>query len=989
MSDKLPAGGNIGPYRILDTVGGGGMAVVYRAEDLRHQRQVAVKVLRPELAAMLGPERFLREISTTANLRHPHILPLYDSGKDEHTGAGALLYYVMPYVDGESLRDRLDREKQLPVDEALRMVREVADALTYAHGRGVVHRDIKPGNILLESGHAVVADFGIARAVDEAGGTRLTETGLAIGTPAYMSPEQAAGERDLDGRADLYSLGCVLYEALAGQPPFTGPTVESVVRQHLSAEPPLVTGLRPGVPEQTAAALRRALAKAPADRYRSVALFVEALRPDDAAPAITATRPRRYGSPWARRLRWAGAAAGLAVVTLLWRGGATVSDSLVAPRIAVLPFAPAAADSALERMGRDLAVTVTADLDGMGELHMVDALTTLAAVEARQAFSLEDAHRLARQLRADRFVHGALTRAGAGLRLDASLYRTGAAAPMARASATAADLPALTDSVTISLLDELWQYEPPAVASLAAVTKSAVPAARRAYLEGELALSRLQMQAAIDAFERAFAEDTTFWWAYWRSMYPRSYRETSAPDTALVRKVVANRSELPEADRLLIEASYVVSPRAERLARLEDLTQRFPRYEPGWWAYANMLVHSGGHHGRTAAETRAALERVLALNPGFVPAWDHLQWVLVLLRDSAGFALATREATRLVGEAGSRDPSSELRVARAQVFSAASSATALFPPDSVSRFVNQFFAGPAYIAEAAAFGPLTDGAAAIQIQLNRATRARAPTPALLALLLQGEALAWASRGAWDSAMGAADQWARTRGGANGELGAYRLAVAGVLLGALQGRDARDRRPRPGGDWSAVHRADLAWLDGVLAYLEQEPEGLASARRRLRGDSAVAAPFLERSLAALSLEAGGDRVGAARALAAVEEEIADRGLIFAVGRRHPTAAVTNRLLAARWFRSSGEDAEAARLLNWHNDATLVELDAWNRSLGWISLLDRAEIRLSAGDSLGAQADFTRFLRQYDLPVPALEPLIERARAGRRRLGEVSR
>ena len=279
-----------GRYAIARELGAGGMATVYLAEDLRHHRRVAIKVLRPELAAAIGPERFVREIETTANLRHPHILPLYDSGE-----AGGFLFYVMPYVEGESLRDRLDREKQLPLDDALLVAREVADALSYAHSRGVVHRDIKPENILLESGHAVVADFGIARAVDAAGGDRLTQTGIAVGTPAYMSPEQGAGSRELDGRSDLYALGCVLYEMLAGQPPFTGPTIESVVHQHLTAEPRAITQIRPAVPAEIAGVLQRALAKNPADRFNPVAQFSDALgRRTAGVPVVVERWPRRW-----------------------------------------------------------------------------------------------------------------------------------------------------------------------------------------------------------------------------------------------------------------------------------------------------------------------------------------------------------------------------------------------------------------------------------------------------------------------------------------------------------------------------------------------------------------------------------------------------------------------------------------------------------------------------------------------------------------------
>ena len=259
-------------YRIERELGKGGMATVYLAEDLRHGRKVAVKVLLPELAAVLGAERFLSEIHVTAALQHPHILPLFDSGQ-----ADGQLFYVMPYIEGESLRSRLDRERQLPIDDALRIAHEVGSALSYAHRHQVIHRDIKPENILLHDGHALVADFGIALAVTSAGGGRLTQTGLSLGTPQYMSPEQATGEREIDARSDLYSLAAVTYEMLASEPPHTGNTMQAVIARMLTERPRSVRSLRPSVPDHVANALDVALERIPADRWNSIDEFESAL----------------------------------------------------------------------------------------------------------------------------------------------------------------------------------------------------------------------------------------------------------------------------------------------------------------------------------------------------------------------------------------------------------------------------------------------------------------------------------------------------------------------------------------------------------------------------------------------------------------------------------------------------------------------------------------------------------------------------------------
>ncbi|HET7603658.1 MAG TPA: protein kinase [Gemmatimonadales bacterium] len=315
-------------YAVERQVGEGGMATVYLARDLKHERQVAIKVLKPELAASIGADRFLREIRVAATLQHPNILGLYDSGEED-----GLLYYVMPFIAGESLRDRLDKDQQLPLHDALQITREAAEALHFAHKHGVVHRDIKPENILLMGGHALVADFGIARAVDEAG-EKLTQTGMAIGTPHYMSPEQSMGSAHVDARSDIYSLGCVLYELLIGQPPFSGPNAMAIIARHSMETVPSLQVVRPSVPDEVEDAVMRALEKTPADRFQTMQEFIDSLAMSEAEATMTRTAARRapgaqrrtptrvtpVGVPARRRTRWVvgGALAALALASGAW-----------------------------------------------------------------------------------------------------------------------------------------------------------------------------------------------------------------------------------------------------------------------------------------------------------------------------------------------------------------------------------------------------------------------------------------------------------------------------------------------------------------------------------------------------------------------------------------------------------------------------------------------------------------------------------------------
>jgi len=320
-------------YRIERELGSGGMATVYLAQDIKHDRLVAVKVLRPELAAVIGADRFLAEIKTTANLQHSHILPLHDSGSVD-----GFLFYVMQYIDGESLRDRLNREHQLPVNESIRLATEVAGALDYAHRHGVVHRDIKPENILLHDGSALVADFGIALAVSTAGG-RMTESGMSLGTPNYMSPEQAMGEREITPRSDVYALGCVTYEMLIGEPPFTGPTAQAIVARVMTDDPRGLTVQRKSIPPHVEAAVHTALSKLPADRFATAAEFAAALndptgRSTIAMPAATRLRQSHWGTT--AIVATVALVAG-AVLGMLLKRNQTVADPSVVRVLMTLP----------------------------------------------------------------------------------------------------------------------------------------------------------------------------------------------------------------------------------------------------------------------------------------------------------------------------------------------------------------------------------------------------------------------------------------------------------------------------------------------------------------------------------------------------------------------------------------------------------------------------------------------------------------------------
>jgi serine/threonine-protein kinase len=484
-------------YAIERELGRGGMATVYLARDLKHPRQVALKVLRPEVAGALGADRFLKEIELVSRLQHPHIVGLLDSGT-----VGDLLYYVMPYIDGESLRHRLDRESQLPLDQAITLAREVAAALGYAHEGGIIHRDIKPENILLSAGQALVADFGIAKALDVAGGEKLTETGLSLGTPHYMSPEQASATRTLDGRSDIYALGCVLYEMLAGAPPFTGPSAQSILARHSVDPVPSLRTVRGTVPAGIEWAITKAMAKVPADRFASAGAFSEALAHPEHAPVPIAKD---------RRLLYVGLAVGV-VALLFGLGGRRMLHGVAggAPTIkslAVLQLADQSGDSVLSDA---ITEALTSDLGRISALRVTARKATLP-----YKASPLPAPQIARALAVDAVLEGGIQRSGDNLRVDLRLI---GAASGRRLWAQRFDQPfanrsSLGDAVSQSLVSALKLPLRSSEGAQLQAPPTANPEAYDAFLRGKIHVrqeNRADDSIAIAMFEHSVALDPNF-----------------------------------------------------------------------------------------------------------------------------------------------------------------------------------------------------------------------------------------------------------------------------------------------------------------------------------------------------------------------------------------------------------------------------------------------------------------------------------------------
>jgi serine/threonine-protein kinase len=608
------------------------MATVYLAHDVRHDRPVALKVLHPELMATLGPERFLREIRLAARLQHPHILGVHDSGE-----AAGRLWYTMPYVEGESLRQRLIREKQLPLGDALQIAQQVLAALGYAHARGVIHRDIKPENILLEAGEAVVADFGIAHALDAAGGERLTETGLALGTPVYMSPEQGAGERGVGARSDIYSLGCVLYEMLAGQPPYTGPSAQAILARRLLDPVPSLHVVRDTVPAGVEQTIAKALAKVPADRFASAAEFAQALSLSPRA------RDGAGGeAKWRRRIFPAAALALVAVIgTVLVRSRATAPSTLDPNLIAVAPFDIVAPP--LQAWSEGLVDVLSRSLDGAGPLRTVAPTVALKRWTGRA--DPASAAALGRRTGAGLVVFGALDRSGAdSLRIRAAVLDVrGKDAPLeVEVRGDTLRMDRLVDSLALALLRELSRTRPVGAVRQSPMGAKSLPALK-AFLQGERFYRRGLWDSAMPQYDRAIALDSTFALAYRRMGWIIGWGSPGAavytPGEEYARRAAALNRGLAPRDSLLILADtlflavgeahwdahepHYFANRRRLFATLAEAQRRYPGDPEVWYALGEARYHIRDPVVTTDEETLDAFDRAIALDPAFAPAYFH------------------------------------------------------------------------------------------------------------------------------------------------------------------------------------------------------------------------------------------------------------------------------------------------------------------------------------------------------------------------------
>ena len=619
-------------YQLDREIGAGGMAHVYLAHDLQHDRDVAIKVLRPELAAALGTERFLREIRIEARLQHPNILPLFESG-----AADGDLYYVMPYVEGETLKERIRNEKQLPLADALQITREVAEALSYAHAHNVIHRDIKPANILLSGTHALVADFGIAKAISEVDEDGLTGTGIAVGTPEYMSPEQGSGDGGADRRSDIYALGCVLYEMLAGQPPFTGRTAQNILARHRLDQASSLRVVRPGVPPEIEQAVEKALAKVPADRYATAAEFSQALD-TPTSPRRAAPREKPPAPRWPRAVV---AAAVLLAGVGIWRLAASRADRTDPNKVMVFPLVDRLPERPESGAGEEVAIMIGSGLEHTEPLKWIDGWTWMDSAQRDNSrlLSARSARSLSRRQGARFYIDGSIVGAGDSATVVLRLNDARADSVLIQASASGSRDPTLFPQLGLRAMVQLL---PALVNPGTAIEPSALtdrrPAAVADWLQGEREYRRSQFLAALNHFRRAVEADSALALAALRGAEAADWLERGTEAQQLLTLALANVHVLPPKYAQFARGldAYLSGGADSAVAHLGQALQA----DSGWSAAWTLLGEVNYHLIPTALPTQPSAEVAFRtahrFDPAFAPPLHHLAEIALRNGDLRG-----------------------------------------------------------------------------------------------------------------------------------------------------------------------------------------------------------------------------------------------------------------------------------------------------------------------------------------------------------------
>ncbi len=993
MNDNLAARlqASLGGAFVLEReLGGGGMARVFLARDATLDRSVVVKVLDLEGgSAAESAERFRREVKVIARLQHPHIVPVLTAG-----GEGSLLWYAMPFVAGESLRARLLREGALPLSDALRITRELLDALGHAHAQGIVHRDVKPENILLESGHAVVADFGVAKALADAGVSQgLTSVGVALGTPAYMAPEQAMADPTTNHRADLYAAGAVLFEMLVGAPPFSG-NAQSVIAAHLTSPPPRVDERRNDVPPAVAALTQRLLAKSPAERpqsaHEAMAVLESAATPGGGTvPGVRSTGAAAPSAgppaPRSARTRYAAVAVVALVATgVFWALKVRAAPSPVAAGADVIAMMPlgSTGDSSLARLGRDLVVTVSANLDHVGSLRTVDASSVLQRAQSLPTpLALDAARTLATELGARSVLHGSLVRDGDLVRADVALYAVEGGDQLAKFTLRAPidSLRSLTDSMSAEVLRQVWRRGTPPSPLLSDVATSSSDALR-AFLEGEDHLRHYDIFPALGAYSRAATLDSNFAQAFLRIDYVRGWNLMGV-DPVVRARLIALMDRLPprDRDRDLLKLRFTTGmPMRIRIDSGRVLAARYADYHTAQYAVADNIIHSGPIVGVPIADALPYLDRLDALAPNHADNALHRLMVYATLGDTVRL-LESAEAVS--ARAASGPLASFGRSARFAIESRRTGRP--IPLDTARRVARE---GAQFIQSVTTGGPnvwLADfgppGATSeVAAEWFSGLRGDPAFAGLAPLIRFSEGTSAVRNGDFARGVSLLSEAEVVQAPAAIRLSAARVAAWGAWLGALPVGTADSALARSRarlGELSGLDAAELAWSDAVIGIAAGDSARVWSAAAAIRDTSPVGRS-LPRAIRALWRERSAGQVDSLRAY---EDEMMARSTTFS------SAMLLHRVALGRALVRAGDPAAAEYYLQWPDANNLGLRPNLLMRIGTVfNAYERALAYEAAGNATGAIRNLQLFVETVDRGTPALRALVEDAK---QRLGRL--